>query len=435
MAGKKEIKLVPVEEQPYEIPQNWCWTKLGSLVSASKERTEDFSDSNVRYVGLEHMEKDAGIIGYSSAADIRSLKSVFHKGQILYGKLRPYLNKHDVAYFDGICSTDILVFEPSKAVLPEYINFFLHQRNFIEYAVANSKGINLPRVSESVVSDAVCPLPPLAEQERIVATINKLFADLDKAAENAQKIIDIHKAKKESILYQAFSGELTSQWRKKNGLSYGEWQSRTLDEVSYSIYDGDHMPPPKAENGVPFLMISNVNTGYLSFDKTKYVTQEYYDNLSETRKPRCGDVLYTLVGSYGIPVIVDVDAPFCFQRHMAVIKPKAVDTRFLWYQMQSQEIFNKATSIATGTAQLTVPIKGLRQMTIKVPTLAEQQEIVRILDELLTNEQRIKEAAEEMLDKIAMMKKSILADAFRGKLGTNDPADEPATELLKQILS
>lgn len=156
--------------------------------------------------------------------------------------------------------------------------------------------------------------------------------------------------------------------------------------------------------------------------------------MSSTRKPEPGDVLYTLVGSYGIPVVVDDSTPFCFQRHMALLKPSKVNTYFLWYQLQSQEFYNKASAIATGAAQLTVPIKGLRKLSIRTPSDLEQSEVVRLLNELLMDEQTVKEIAEQTIERVNTIKKSILARAFRGELGTNDPADERAEELLKRIL-
>ena len=278
------------------------------------------------------------------------------------------------------------------------------------------------------------PLPPLVEQQRIVDRIESLFAKLDEAKEKAQAVVDSFETRKAAILHKAFTGELTAKWREEHGVRMESWEVRTLDSVCSSIFDGDHMPPPKAESGIPFLVISNVNTGHLTFENTRFVPQEYYDTLSDTRKPQLGDVLYTLVGSFGIPVVVNSKRPFCFQRHMALLRPIDVSPQFLWYILQTPEMYDKASSIATGTAQLTVPIKGLRAMTIPRPNIAEQVEIVRILDGFFAREQSAKEAAEAVLDQIDLMKKSILARAFRGELGTNDPSEESAVELLKEII-
>lgn len=124
-AERLQAALVPESEQPYKVPENWCWVRLNLLIQSSKEKLDEFSDVNLKYVGLEHMQKDTGIVAYGSALEVKSLKNVFHSRQILYGKLRPYLNKHDIATFNGVCSTDILVFDTTSLSIPEYINFFL----------------------------------------------------------------------------------------------------------------------------------------------------------------------------------------------------------------------------------------------------------------------------------------------------------------------
>ena len=292
-----------------------------------------------------------------------------------------------------------------------------------------------PNLSAASVMDYMIPFSPLAEQQRIVDRIESLFAKLDEAKQKAKDTLDSFETRKAAILHKAFTGELTARWRKEHGVGMESWKEETLGSVCYSIFDGDHMPPPKSEKGIPFLVISNVNTGYLSFENTRFVPESYYEALSDTRKPGYGDVLYTLVGSYGIPVIVDSEYPFCFQRHMALLKPKNIDSYYLWYILQSREMFEKATQIATGTAQLTVPIKGLRKLKFNCASANEQTEIVRILHDLLAKEQQAKEAAEGVLEQIDLIKKAILARAFRGELGTNDPSEESAVELLKQISS
>ena len=129
------------------------------------------------------MERDVGIVSYGFTDGVKSLKNLFSEGQILYGKLRPYLNKHDVATFKGVCSTDILVFDTKETAINRYVNYYFDLPSFVEYTVSNSKGINLPRVSEKVVLDSLCPLPPLAEQQRIVDRIESLFSKLEEAKE------------------------------------------------------------------------------------------------------------------------------------------------------------------------------------------------------------------------------------------------------------
>ena len=205
-----EFVTVAKEECPYELPAGWKWVRLGSIIEASKETTDVF-DSTQKYIGLENMQKGAGITGCRGATGIRSLKNVFHENCILYGKLRPYLNKHGIADFDGVCSTDILVFNAKDNVLPQYVNYYFDTDSFFQYVVENSKGINLPRVSEKVVLDAICPLPPLSVQNSIIKKIEFLFIKLSSAKDLVQNVLDSCETSKAAILHKAFTGELTAK--------------------------------------------------------------------------------------------------------------------------------------------------------------------------------------------------------------------------------
>ena len=186
----------------------WQRCLLGDVLISSKQKTTDFSSSDLKYVGLENMEKDGGQISFQAADDVRSTKNVFCVGDLLYGKLRPYLNKHGVAAFDGVCSTDILVFKASEQAEIEFVNYFLSLPKFIEYAVANSKGINLPRVSEKVILRAEIFLPPPEEQKEIVRLLDDLLGREQQAKELATKTLERTELMKKSILARAFCGEL-----------------------------------------------------------------------------------------------------------------------------------------------------------------------------------------------------------------------------------
>ena len=182
---------------------------------SSKKKTADFSSSDLKYVGLENMEKDGGQISFQKVDKVRSTKNIFHVGDLLYGKLRPYLNKHGVATLDGVCSTDILVFKANEQAEIEFINYFLSLPKFIEYAVANSKGINLPRVSEKIVLDTEIFLPPLAEQKEIVRLLNDLLSREQRTKYIATKTLERINLLKKSILARAFRGELRNSFNKQ----------------------------------------------------------------------------------------------------------------------------------------------------------------------------------------------------------------------------
>jgi type I restriction enzyme S subunit len=168
------------------------------------------------------------------------------------------------------------------------------------------------------------------------------------------------------------------------------WAWTRLNNLCFSIADGDHQPPPQEAEGIPFLVISNVSSGHLVFTNVRHVPQKYYDELSDSRKPEIGDLLFTVTGSFGIVVPIENEVDFCFQRHMALLKkPKCLSSTWLASWLQSPMIYDKCNSEATGTAQKTVGLNTLRNLILPVPPLAEQARIIHQLSlvmQKLTNQ-------------------------------------------------
>ncbi|QOV23182.1 restriction endonuclease subunit S [Anabaenopsis elenkinii] len=253
------------------------------------------------------------------------------------------------------------------------------------------------------------------------------------------------------------------------------WQWVKLQDVCIVITDGDHLAPPQTEIGIPLLVIGNVRNGFLDFTNTRFVPEEYFTRLDVIRVPKKGDILYTLVGSYGIPVLVNTDKPFCVQRHISIIKPSQFfNVEYLKYLLSSEMVLKQATECATGIAQKTVPLSGLRKMVVPLPPLAEQKRIVEKCDRLMSLCDEIEKQQKQKQDSIVRMNESAIAqllssqnpDDFRhhwericnnfdllysvpetipklrqailqlavmGKLVRQDPNDEPAAVLLEKI--
>ncbi|WP_295362604.1 restriction endonuclease subunit S [uncultured Pseudoramibacter sp.] len=178
-----------------------------------------------------------------------------------------------------------------------------------------------------------------------------------------------------------------------------------LSDCCKSITDGDHQAPPKSTTGIPFITISNIHNNQIDFSDTMYVPKEYYKNLDNTKVARPGDILYSVVGSFGIPVLIQDDRNFVFQRHIAILKPNAnvVDARYLYYIMLSREFYKQADSVALGAAQRTISLSALRNMRIKLPSIKEQKlisDVLSVYDELIENNQKqiklLEEAAQRL---------------------------------------
>ena len=278
------------------------------------------------------------------------------------------------------------------------------------------------------------PLPPLAEQRRIVAKLDSLTARIARARAELERVPVLIERYKKNLLKRAFAGELTNKWRLMNGVS--EIEMFPLSDVCTSITDGDHQAPPRAKHGVPFITISAMNDGEIDLSKaTRFVPSSYLDALKDSRKAKIGDVLFSVTGSIGIPALVKHKCPFVFQRHIAILKPdtKRVSGLFLKLMLQSPDVQVQCAAVATGTAQLTVPLNRLRNFLIPLPTISEQIEVIRLVESTFKRLERMQEDYVDADHLLSKLESSLLAKAFRGELVSQDPTDEPASVLLDRI--
>lgn len=168
------------------------------------------------------------------------------------------------------------------------------------------------------------------------------------------------------------------------------WKKAKLSECCQSISDGDHQAPPKSNKGIPFVTISNIKDNSFDFTNCMHVPQSYYDNLLAKRKPQKGDILYSVVGSFGIPVLIKENVKFTFQRHIAILRPNPhiVEPAYMYYSMLSKAFFLQADAAAIGAAQRTISLSSLQNLTINLPDLPTQRRIASILsayDDLIEN--------------------------------------------------
>lgn len=300
-----------------------------------------------------------------------------------------------------------------------FINYVRGARQVRDYLKAVNHGATREGINTEQLLGLPVAVPPVSKQREIVAEIEKQFSRLNDAVDNLKRVKDKLRRYKAAVLKAAVEGRLVSteaersryegrgyetgeqflgrvlQCRRDNWNGKGRykepividtanlgklpegWVWASVDQLLGHVTDGDHQPPPQTESGIPFLVIGNVNTGELDFADTRFVSEGYYQSLDSSRRPQEGDLLFTLVGSYGIPVRVKVKRRFCVQRHIAILRPHALSPmEYLAVAMSSDLAFRQATDVATGTAQLTVPLAGLRGIALPLPPAIEQERIV-----------------------------------------------------------
>ena len=250
---------------------------------------------------------------------------------------------------------------PSKeSLLSKFFYYFCKKYDFTKHNVA----VTIPSLRRIDLLKIPIPVPPLSEQQRIVSELDLLSSIIEKKKAQQKEYDQLA----QSIFYDMFGDPVTNE---------KGWEVKKLEDVCYHITDGDHMPPPKSDKGIPFITIANIDKDKrnLDFSNSFFVPQEYYDNIKEERKARINDMLYTVTGSYGIPVIIRTTRPFCFQRHIALIRPnqERVLTTFLFNWALCPSVKAEADKVATGIAQKTVGLNSLRQFIVPLPPLPLQQ--------------------------------------------------------------
>jgi len=396
--------------------ERWQTKKLGDVCEVigggtpSKDNAHSaFYSGDIRWATVRDMKSDLisdTEFKITKEAVKGSSTNIIPKGNVVIstrvGLGKVCLIEHDTAINQDL--RGIVPKDAEKLAVPFLFWWLKSVAHLIEQegTGATVKGVKLPFIKSLEIPDL-----PLPEQQRIVAILDEAFAGIATAAANAEKNLKNARELFDSTLQSIFT----------DALQTGELV--TLADLATDITDGDHMPPPKAPSGVPFITIRNIDkrTREIDFADTFMVSREYFDRLKSNKKPEKGDVLYTVTGSFGIPILVDEHRDFCFQRHIGLVRPKPeVSSEWLYYLLMSPQVLRQANDGATGTAQKTVSLKLLRNFQVPRIPLPLQRETAAKLNAISKEAQRLEAIYQQKLALLAELKKSLLHQAFSGAL-------------------
>ena len=430
--------LVPEEAQPYKVPPNWCWTRIAKLCTLSNGKAfkpTDWSETGVPIVRIQNLNNpDAEYNLFSGTVEE---KFRLCGNELLFawsGTPGTSFGAHIWWGKDAVLNQHIFRVDFNETYINKiFFKYAINQQLDMLISVAHG-GAGLQHVTKGVFEATPIPLPPVAEQQRIVDRIEYLFAKLDEAKEKAQSVLDRFETRKAAILHKAFTGELTAKWRAEHGVNMTGWTHSHLGTYADSQY-GYTESATTDPIGPHFLRITDIQDGQVNWASVPYckIDSEKKNQYAIHR----GDIVVARTGATtgkSYLVIDDVDAVYASYLIRVSLKSDLLNNRYLHAFMQSPEYWRQISDFSSGLAQPGVNGKKLKELELPIPSASEQYEIVRILDSLFAKEQQAKEAAEAVLEKIDLLKKSILARAFRGELGTNDPSEKSAVELLKEIL-
>lgn len=437
-----QAALVPESEQPYKVPGNWCWVSLQTIdqYRASSTDPSKYPDTLFELYSVPSSADNYPEI--VSGCEIGSTKQSVQKGDVLLCKINPRINRvWKVSQYTGnalLASSEWIIIRNSK-IVSDYLMYCFRAPYFREYMLSNVSGVggSLMRAQPKYVKTYPVPLPPLPEQQRIVDRIESLFARLDEAKQKAQDALDSFETRKAAILHKAFTGELTAQWRKEHGVGMESWENVYVSEICHSLKYGT-AKKSSSEGTVVVIRMGNLQDGEISWDDLAYSNDE--EDI-EKYKLVPGDVLFNRTNSpalVGKTSIYRGEYPAIYAGYLIKLDydRSRVIGDYLNYSLNTVSAKEYCNSVKTdGVNQSNINAKKIGAYRFDMPKINEQSEIIHILDDLLAKERQAKEAAQGVLEQIDLIKKAILARAFRGELGTNDPSEESAIKLLERSFS
>ena len=444
MAKKKQIELtieeklqnalVPKEEQPYKIPNNWCWTYFKDIFYIENGyafKKIDYKKEGIPLVRISNIEN--GIVNINECIYVNKLekneeKYVIEKGDLLIALSGATTGKNGVYYLDEIAYLNQRIgnikIKNKEKVLNEYRNYYIALKN--EDILNLAYGGAQPNISPKVIEFISIPLPPIKEQQRIVNRIESLFAKLDRAKELIENTLAQFEQNKMAILHKAFTGELTVKWRKKNNINEKNFFNKVKLKNVIKLISGRDVSVSLCNDksiGIPYIL------GASNIKDNKFFIERWIENPVVVSEKN--DILLSVKGTIGKLYLQKEEKINISRQIMALRALNDLNTHYLYYFLlrECERLKFEGNGLIPGISR-----KDILDLNILLPTLEEQQEIVNILDKLLAKYNKIKNL-EQQLEKIELLKKAILGKAFRGELGTNNPDEDSAENLLKEILA
>lgn len=447
-----QAALVPESEQPYKVPENWCWVRVSSVCEfvrgitfPASAKEKEPTNTNIPCLRTANVQDELEIddLIYVAKTYMKGNKAkLVQKDDIIMSSAnsRELVGKTSYVYavpFPMTFGGFVLTIR-AKTIISKYLFYFLRLEFLSGHFMGEStQTTNIANINTTKLGEYALPLPPLAEQQRIVDRIESLFAKLDEAKQKVQEALDSFETRKAAILHKAFTGELTAQWRKEHGVGMESWSWIPLKKCG--SWNGGGTPsmshPEYWENGTLLWVTSKDMKSDLIEDTLMHTNMLGVENSSATyiEEPAVLFVMRSGILRRIFPVCM-VKKPFTVNQDLKALVPTVdINLEYLFWACKANEKQILEKCMKSGTTVESINTAALRDFEIPIARKNEQTEIVRILDDLLAKEQQAKEAAEGVLEQIDLIKKAILARAFRGELGTNDPTEENAVELLKAL--
>ena len=388
------------------IPVDWEEKLLVDVCTISKERINPITETeSYKCVELEHISQETGrLIGFSDTRDLKSQKTVFHKNDVLFGKLRPYLKKFLFADFDGVCTTEIWVLKPNNNIDSKWL-YYLVQSNRVLEAANQSTGTKMPRAEWNTVGYTPIPLPPTKSEQTAIATA---LSDTDALIENLEKLIAKKRNIKQGVMQELLTG------KKRLAGFKGKWVTIKIGEVA-DIHKGNGLSKTKLKQAGKYgcILYGELFTTYKRIIKNAISHTDYEEGVYS----KAGDIL--MPGSTtttGIDLAIAsavLKDNILLGGDINVIRPKtaSINSIFLAYYI-TEVLKHKILELTQGITIIHLYGKDLKTLEIAIPEISEQDAIGKILvdiDEELSG-------LENQMNKYQLIKQGMMQKLLTGKI-------------------
>lgn len=427
--------LVPAEEQPYEVPENWVWVRLGAIAeivtggTPSKKHPEYYGGNFPFY---KPSDLDQGRLTYDASEYLseegKNVSRIIPKNSTAVCCIGS-IGKCGYLMCEGTTNQQINSAIPKINSLCLY--YYLCTENFVQDLLSMASATTIAIVNKSKMESCAFPLPPLSEQQRIVERIEELLAKLDEAKERLQEVADSFAVRKAAILHNAFTGELIGKQVTELVPLENLVDLIKIGPFGSSLHESDYI-----ENGIPLVNPKHIVQQRIVPQSKISISDEKAEELS-SYKLKENDIVLGRRGEMGrcAPISNREENWICGTGSMIIRLKKEYDAKLYSLILGSQATVTYLENSAVGSTLKNLNEKIVRKIPVPQFSNEEQHEIVRLIDDLLARERAAQQAVEQALASIDLMKKSILARAFRGELGTNKASEASALELLRQVLA
>lgn len=399
------------DEEPFALPEKWKWGRLGALLqfNLTTKVTPEQIPPQSWLLGLEDIEQGGRLLyKRHDWSQVSSTKSVFKAGDVLYCKMNPHLNKVIIADEDGFCSTEMLVFDTSKANAPliaGYLLYFLRSPFFVNFASTHSHGL-MPRLGPKMCQQALMPVPPLEEQRRIVAKLDDIMGNLERMDQAYTELSGpMLKHFKNLVLQQAISGQLVPQLDSEPAVEQlgpahkpeevpfaipEKWKWVALEDL-FQFVDYRGKTPIKSASGVRLITSSNVRKGYLDHTRCEYISIDEYQSRQSRGVSHKGDILFTTEAPLGNVALADLDV-FSVGQRVITLKSKglALNECFVWFLL-SNYFQTEILKQATGSTVQGIKAARLKKLVLPLPPIEEQKRIAARINKLFAEADKLLE--------------------------------------------